>query len=43
MVKDGFLTEQERTQVGEEYEKWIQEKAETQIMYLKAVEGRKTH
>ena len=41
MVKDGFITESERSAAEKEYREWIEEVAISQTMYLLAVEGSK--
>ncbi|MFC4322995.1 methyltransferase domain-containing protein [Litchfieldia salsa] len=41
MVKDGFITELQRAKAEDDFRKWIIQRAESQIMYLLAVEGTK--
>ncbi|MEC0106296.1 methyltransferase domain-containing protein [Paenibacillus taichungensis] len=41
MVADGYLTEHERITAENEYREWAQTKAESQTMYMLAVEGTK--
>lgn len=41
MVEEGFISEFDRSTAEEEYNKWIEENAESQEMYLLAVEGTK--
>ncbi|TMV51623.1 methyltransferase domain-containing protein [Paenibacillus mesophilus] len=41
MVKDGYITENERAAAEQEYREWIQDAALSQTLYLLAVEGRK--
>lgn len=40
MVKDGFITESNRSTAENEYREWANETAMSQTMYLLAVEGR---
>ncbi len=42
MVRDGYLTEDQRSQAEREYRQWIASTVESQTMYLLAVEGRKS-
>lgn len=41
MVKDGFITENQRARAEYDFRKWIIESAKSQTMYLLAVEGTK--
>ncbi len=41
MVNDGFITENQRARAENDYREWINESAQSQIMYLLAVEGTK--
>lgn len=41
MVRDGYLTEEQRGRAEREYRQWIASTAESQTMHLLAVEGRK--
>ncbi|CAM4003927.1 methyltransferase domain-containing protein [Lederbergia lenta] len=42
MVNDGFISEGQRSQAEKDFRKWINTSAESQTMYLLAVEGKKS-
>lgn len=41
MVNDGTITESQRARAEDDFRKWINERAKSQVMYLLAVEGTK--
>lgn len=41
MVNDGTITESQRARAEDDFRKWIDERAKSQVMYLLAVEGTK--
>lgn len=43
MVADGYITELERSDTEKDYRNWVKKYAQSQTMYLSAVEGIKTN
>lgn len=39
MVKDGYITDTERTITEKDYRDWVEKSAKSQTMYLLAIEG----